>query len=124
MKTILLIALLTLLPVSAWAQEFIHPMEYDRDGGQLHIVRENIAARAEYDCAKGAKMCEDLPLNGVKQSNLYAFRYLTGLSTEKDRALLDRIIQDKCSPEVDQCNYVTLMVTFKELNTPEYRYSD
>ncbi|QHM72495.1 hypothetical protein [Mixta intestinalis] len=110
MKKIL--GLATLMFSFASHAAFVHPLDFDGSEAQKAEVIDYIKNRVHQDyCDSALDMCQPTTLRMMEKQNLAAFKSLT---SAKNRAVLDNVIDTYCDSSLDMCTYANLDMMYKQ----------
>lgn len=108
-KLLLSVVLLSFSSI-VYSSDFIHPMSFSNTEAEKERVVEYIETRTDYEyCGLTSDMCYEKTLRMIERENLNAFKRLISVTNKK---VLNNIIEDYCSDEVNMCNYVTIEMMY------------
>lgn len=107
------IILVSMLFSSAAQAKFIHPMDFDGSDAQKNEVIEYIKNNVKDDYCDQLDMCQASILRMMEKENLDAFKKAT---QAKNRKIMDQVIQDYCSSDLDMCSYLNIQMMYEEDN--------
>lgn len=99
---------LLILPITAIANDIIHPLDFKGSEAEKNAVTTAIKANVKEQYTE-IGMGDPLTLRMMEEEELESFKKLTKVTNRK---LLDDVIDQYC--EIDMCNYVTILMMYNE----------
>ncbi len=110
MKKLLVVCLLSIISLSAFAIEFVHPLDFNGSKAEkekvISFIKENVK-KTYTEIGMG----DPSTLRMMEKEELNSFKQLTKV---KNRKLLDSVIKQYCG--IGMCNYSTILMMYNEQN--------